>query len=297
MIAAIILTKNEGKHLERCLRSIESVVDIIYVIDCGSTDNTKVLAESFGATVIVNPWINYSTQFNYGLGKVPVDCEWVLRIDADEYVDNDLISYVREELPYIGDEISGISFSRLMTFMGRPIRHGGMYPIWQLRLFRRAVGCCESRWMDEHIVLSSGKSVRGRGVITDDNINTVTWWTEKHNSYASREAIDILCYQYTDLVETKASTERLDKQASFKRSLKQLYAYLPLGLRPILYFLYRYLLLFGFLDGKRGLMFHCLQGFWYRFLVDVKVYEVKKYALDHHVDIKKSISRVLNINL
>jgi len=297
MIGALILTKNEEKHLERCLSSIVDVVDTICVIDCGSNDRTMSIAESYNASVIYSEWVNYATQFNFGLSKLPENVDWVLRIDADEYIDATMKLYIQKELPTFGNEINGVSFSRLMNFLGRPIRYGGMYPVWQLRLFRRKFGCCENRWMDEHIAISSGNVIRGKGVITDYNLNTVTWWIDKHNGYASREAVDILCFQYPELISSISSNKRMDKQASLKRGMKKVYSLLPLGFRPLVYFIYRYFLLFGFLDGRRGAMFHFLQGFWYRFLVDTKVYEVKRYSFEHSVDVKEAIKQILGIEL
>lgn len=295
-ITAIVLTKNEEIHLERCLRSLSGAVDHILVVDCGSTDKTLAIAKDRGARVEYNEWTNYSNQFNHALSMVSEDSEWIFRIDADEYIDEKLRYYLCHRIRDLAGSVTGISFVRQMCFLGQPIKHGGVFPIWQLRLFRRGAGECEKRWMDEHIVLNEGNVLRGAGVITDCNLNTVGWWVDKHNSYAAREAIDILSYEYPEInpfLDTKVS----ETQAASKRRMKRIYSLLPVTLRAFIYFVYRYFLKVGFLDGKKGLMFHFLQGFWYRFLVDVRCYEVKEYATNHNVDIREAILKVLKIKV
>ncbi len=160
--------------------------------------------------------------------------------------------------------------------MGRWIRHGGYYPTWLLRVFRHEVGRCESLQMDEHIILDHGATVRLHADIIDRNNKDLTFWTDKHNSYASREVRDIL--ESHGKVSTGnpvlQASLGVGEQAHGKRWIKtNVYLRMPLFLRPMLYFVYRYFLQFGFLDGKEGLIFHFLQAFWYRFLVDAKLYE------------------------
>lgn len=163
---------------------------------------------------------------------------------------------------------------RRMAFMGRVIRHGGLFPIRVLRLFRHGKGRCEDRWMDEHIKVA-GQVADLSGEILDDNLNSLTWWTEKHNAYASREVVDLLNLEF-GFLPRDAPADLGPGQAGRKRWLKErVYARLPGGLRALAYFLYRYILRGGFLDGREGLAFHVLQGFWYRFLVDAKLAEVR----------------------
>ena len=167
-----------------------------------------------------------------------------------------------------------------MHFLGRKIRWGGMYPVHMLRLWRTGRGHIEARWMDEHILVD-GPVTHIDGELADINLNTVGWWTAKHNGYATREAIDQLLRD-----KSAPDTATLSPQARRKRWIKDnLYARLPLGLRPLLYFLYRYILRLGFLDGWQGLAFHTLQGFWYRFLVDVKIAEIRRLMQSRNQDL------------
>ncbi|SCY16842.1 Glycosyltransferase involved in cell wall bisynthesis [Paracoccus tibetensis] len=293
----VILTKNEERHIGRCIESVAHLANRIYVVDSGSTDRTREVARQAGATVLDHPWTNYATQFNWSLDQLPQDTEWVLRLDADEIVTDGLAREVMDGLPRLGPEVAGVYISRRMTFLGRPIRWGGVFPIRILRLFRRGRGRCENRWMDEHIRVD-GRTAEFAGEIIDDNTNSLTWWTEKHNNYASREVVDLLNLEYGFMPHETVADLREWQQAGVKRWLKEnIYARLPRGSRAVLYFFYRYILRLGFLDGQEGTAFHVLQGFWYRFLVDAKLQEVKSYMRRNDVDVVKAMRDVLGIDV
>jgi glycosyltransferase involved in cell wall biosynthesis len=297
MLTAVILTLNEEKHLARCLASVQGVADSVLVVDCCSTDNTLAIARQHGARVVQHTWVNYATQFNWGLEQLEPGTDWVLRIDADEYLTPELAAEIRRELPGIGKEVAGVYCGRRMTFQGRLIRHGGVFPIRVLRLFRHGRGRCENRWMDEHIKVD-GPTADFQGEIIDDNLNTLTWWTDKHNSYASREAVDLLNLEYGFMATDSVASLSSGSQAGLKRWVKeQVYARLPGGFRSFVYFFYRYVLRLGFLDGRAGWAFHFLQGFWYRALVDAKVAEVKRYMQERGCLVTEAIDRVLGIRV
>jgi glycosyltransferase involved in cell wall biosynthesis len=296
-LTAVILTKNESKHIRRAIDSISSIADYVLVVDSGSSDDTVQIAESLGAKVIHNPWLNYATQFNYALNHLPDGTEWVLRLDADEVVSAQLAREITERLGRLDKGTAGVYISRRMSFLGRPIRWGGVFPIRVLRLFRAGQGRCENRWMDEHILVT-GDTTGFDGEIIDDNRNSLTWWTEKHNNYATREVVDLLNLEYGFMPHETVADLRGRNQAGIKRWLKEeVYARLPRGFRALIYFLYRYIIRFGFLDGKEGTAFHFLQGFWYRYLVDMKLYETKIYMRRHNVDAVAAIHDVLGISI
>lgn len=293
---AVVLTLNEAVHLRRCLQSLAGVVDETVVVDCGSTDDTLAIAREFGAKILQHPWMNHATQFNWALEQLDPSTEWVLRLDADEYLTPGLADEIRAVLPRLGPEVAGAYCSRRMTFQGRMIRWGGVFPVRVLRLFRYGRGGCENRWMDEHIKVN-GRTVDLRGEIIDDNWNTLSWWIAKHNAYASREAVDLLNLKYGFLPLDSVAGWTAG-QAGRKRWLKEkVYARLPPGLRAFAYFFYRYLLRLGFLDGRIGGAFHVLQGFWYRYLVDLKVLEVERYLTHHQCSPQQAIEAVLGIEI
>jgi len=201
-----------------------------------------------------------------------------MRMDADEYLEDDLINEINASLADVRDDVVGLYIRRKYFFMGKWIRHGAIYPLKLLRIWRNGVGRIEKRWMDEHIVLDGyRKTLEMEGHIVDDNLNGTKWWTDKHNKYADREMLDILSRKYGLFSGDDAVMQGANSQAGIKRFVKEnIYNHLPFFVRPMLFFLYRYFLRFGFLDGIQGFAFHFFQGFWYRALVDLRVYEAEK---------------------
>lgn len=277
-IAAIVLTKNEEKHIVRCLESIRDVCDDIVVVDCFSDDRTVELAESLGARVVQHPWKNYATQLNYGIHQCGITADWIWRIDADEYIEGGLGQAVKDFIQTVPDDVNGIYVRKRIDFMGRPLLHGGWYPSYHLKVFRRGHGDCENRWMDEHIRLFDGRAKTiEQGNQVDANLNDLTWWTEKHNGYATREMADMLMMEYgLDAKAEEVVPKFFGTEEQRKRWLKIKYIKTPLFVRPFINFTLRYIIKGGFLDGKEGFLWHILQGFWYRMLVDAKIFELKK---------------------
>lgn len=272
-LTAIILTKNEELNLADCMKSIKDLAKRIVVIDSFSTDNTVEIAKEFGAEVFEHEFINYSKQFLYGLNETMISTTWVLRIDADER----LTDASRKEIEQLCNEnmqtdVNGIILRFEVTFMGKKLKHGGIYPFRKLLVFKYGKGSIEDRAMDEHIVLYSGRSVEVGADSEHHDYKDLTYWIDKHNWYSSREVLDYFTYR-----NNVNESGGLDKKARFKRWVKfKFYYKLPMGMRAHLYYLYRYYWKLGFLDGKEGKIFAFLQAYWYRFLVDAKIYERKK---------------------
>ena len=163
-LTVVILTRDEERHIERAIASVAPIANRVLVIDSGSTDRTVALAEARGARVLTNPWTCYASQFNWALDQLPEDTDWVLRLDADEVVTPALAAEIKLLLPELGPEFAGVRVWRRMTFLGRTIRHGGVFPIRVIRLFRHGRGYCEDRWMDEHILVDGAVAdIKGDG--------------------------------------------------------------------------------------------------------------------------------------
>ncbi len=273
-LSAIILTYNEELNLGQCLASIAGWADEIFVVDSFSTDKTLEIAKQYNATVVQHPFEGYySGQYNWALEHLPIRSEWILRLDADEYLTEALKQEIDETLLRLAEDVHALSIKRRVYFMGRWIKHGGYYPAWFLRVFRFGKGRIEFTAMDEHTVLLEGTFQRLRNDFIHDNKKDLTAWTEKHNGYASREVQDLL----SDYSAEVYNAIVMGRQVRRKRWLKtNVYLRLPMFWRAWFYFLYRYIYKLGFLDGKEGLIFHFLQGCWYRFLVDAKLYERRK---------------------
>jgi glycosyltransferase involved in cell wall biosynthesis len=279
-LSIIILTKNEAANLPTCLDSLQTLNAEIFIVDSGSSDETVSIAKQAGCQVFSHPWENYAKQLNWALQNLPITTPWVMRLDSDERLTPELAKELQQTLRTASSEISGYQVKRRVFFMGRWIRHGGYYPTWLLRVWRNGFGICEERWMDEHIVLSQGKIANFRYDIIDENHKGLAFWTDKHNHYADREVKDMVASPFE--AEDVLIQGGQQSQASQRRWVKKnLYARSPLFVRAFLYFLLRYTIGLGFLDGIEGFIFHFLQGFWYRFLVDAKLYEAQ---LDRSMD-------------
>lgn len=313
-ISVVILAYNEEIHIRRCIENVAPWARDVFVVDCFSTDRTAELAKELGAQVFQNTWEGlYARQFNWALDNLSIKTKWVLRLDADEYLCPELIEEIRSKLEGLPEDASGVVLNLRRVFMGRVIRRG-MPKVKLLRLFRYGKARCEQRLMDEHLVLLEGRAVEFEGDFADHNLNDIGWWTAKHNGYALREAVDLLDLEYGLLHheeheghedgiglgggETQASRKktnpflrvlrgestangqtqraRLTTQTAAKRAKKMRYAKMPLFWRAFAYFVMRYVVRGGFLEGKEGFLWHFLQGWWYRTLVDAKVWEIKR---------------------
>lgn len=272
-ISLIVLTRNEELNLEKCLKSVEGLVSEIIVVDSGSTDRTKEICEKFGAKFVVHEFKNQAQQFNWALDNVEIKGDWIIRLDADEGLLPKLKEEIAKKLKRLPEDVNGLILRRRVYFMGRWIKHGGYYPAWFLRMFRKGTARYEEREVDEHMVLIRGKSLKLDNDFFDDNKQSLEWWIGKQNNHSSREVLAITAQNKENLLQPKV----LGGQAERKRWLKEkVFMGSPMFLRAFLYFIYRYFFRLGFLDGREGLIFHFLSAFWYRFLIDAKIFEYKK---------------------
>lgn len=297
-ISVIILTYNEEKHIERCIVNAKKFAKTIYVVDSFSTDATIEIAKNLGAIVLENKWENnYAKQFNWGLNNLPIKTEWVFRLDADEYLTDELIEEIHNKLENIDKDVTGIVFPLRRFFLNQYVKRG-IGKMNLLRLFKFGKAQCEERWMDEHIKISEGKAIVFENGFCDHNLNTIGWWTQKHNQYSVREAIDLLNIEYNFLpLENDSSDYAMSIDAEEKRRKKIKYSKMPLFWRSFYFFLYRYFYKLGFTEGKEAFLWHFLQGWWYRTLVDAKIYEIKKNCGDDVVLIKEFVRKNYQIVL
>lgn len=286
-LTVIILTKNEEKNLRKCIESFRGVAKRFVIVDSYSTDGTEKLCTELNNELnkigshldfYQNKWVDYATQLNWGIVNTNITTQWTMRMDADEEIMEPLANEINEKLSDIKEPVNGIILRRRVYFMGRWIKHGGRYPELLLRIFRTGKAMCEQKLMDEHLILSEGETVEFKNDLIDNNQKNLEWWTAKHNWYSNREVLD---HQMT--VDNALNREALlengesTKQAKMKRLVKNKGYYgLPKFFRAHIYFIYRYYIKLGFLDGPEGKIFHFLQAYWYRFLVDAKMYECEK---------------------
>jgi glycosyltransferase involved in cell wall biosynthesis len=277
-LTAIILTHNESMHLERAILSLSDVATDIVVVDSHSTDETTQIAVRCGARVFTRSWKNYADQFAWAMENTGIVSDWVMRLDADEVIHSDLAGQLKRFLENPPIDVVGIKFHRRHVWMGRWVRYGGRFPVTLVRVWRRGRAVIEDRWMDEHMLVSGGRLITLTGGFSDWNLNDLTFFTDKHNRYATREAVDVLIERYRLKVTSRGlSGGEAGDRARLIRLLKvHVYNRLPFWVGPLLYFIWRYFFRLGFLDGRTGLIYHVLQGFWYRFLVGAKLLELDK---------------------
>lgn len=276
-ISAIILTYNEENNIEECIRSVESWVTTIFVVDSYSTDRTLKIASKYTKNIVQHPFENYSKQRNWAFSHLQITTPWIINLDADHRATPELQKNIRKHFTLgIPAAVNGFLVSRRTIFMGKWIRYGGHYPVYHAIMFRYNKGKCEERLYDQHFIVE-GKTLKIRGDMIDIITDSIDKFITRHNRWATLEAQEQLSKVKTQQIQAKITGNPIEK----RRFLRKFYGKFPLFLRPLLYFVYRYFLRLGFIDGKPGLIFHFLQGFWYRFLIDAKIYELRTTTTNH----------------
>jgi len=273
-ISVIILTYNEEKNIEKCLKTVFGWVSEIIIVDSYSTDKTIELAKKYTSKIYQHPFKDYGKQRNWSQETLPIKHKWVLHIDADERVTPELAEEIKNVLKDVSNNVNGFFIKKRTFFMGRWIKHGGHYPVYHLRLFRKGKGRCEDRKYDQHFICK-GEILKLKNDIFEENNINISEWINRHNRWSSAEVEELLQIpkKNANKIKAKCFGNPIERRRWMRN---EVYNNFPLFSRAFFYFLYRYFIRFGFLDGKEGLIFHFLQGFWYRFLVDAKVYEIKK---------------------
>jgi glycosyltransferase involved in cell wall biosynthesis len=268
--SVIILAFNSVDTIATTLVQAREISDDLHVVDSFSTDDTVAVCRQHGAHVVQHAFDSYGAQRNWAIDNLVLRYEWQLHLDADERLTPELIASLRA-LPESPAD-SGFLIARLVQFLGRILRHGGMSPTWHLRLFRNGAGRCEERKYDQHFYLSQGSTGELQGSMIDEIRMPLTEWTARHNRWADAEVVEQTAAIATVGVQPRFRGTAVER----KRSLRAVYNRAPLFIRPYALFVYRYFLRLGFLDGREGLVFWTLQTFWFRFLIDAKLFEQRK---------------------
>jgi glycosyltransferase involved in cell wall biosynthesis len=265
----IILAYNSEATIAMTIDTALRVSDDIHVVDSFSTDATRRLVQERSAKFAQHEFVNYAEQRNWAIDTLPLKYNWELHLDADEFMSDNLVSELQKLTEEVdGRDLNGYHLPRLTRFLGRYIRHGGMFPIWHMRLFRHGKGRCENREYDQHFVVA-GTTGRLYAPIIDDMRMPLNEWVLRHNRWSDAEVRELrkrngIGYQ----IQPRLRGSPIER----KRYFRGMYSRSPLFVRVLVLFVYRYLLRGGFLDGREGLIFFVLQA-WYRFMVDAKLYE------------------------
>lgn len=281
----IILTFNEELHLRRLLDSIIGLNAKIFILDSFSTDKTLEIAKEFNAEVLQNVFENHPRQWDFALSNCKVETPWTIGLDADQIVTEELFKQLLHFDPLKTGEIEGIYFNRKNYFRGKWIKHGGFYPKYLLKMFKTGAGKSDlNENMDHRFVVSGKTCIWKSGHIIEENLkeNEVAFWIDKHNRYSDLVALEEIERMQKFRVQSVTPNYFGSPDQKIAR-YKKIWWQLPLGIRPFLYFLYRLIFKLGFLDGKTGIFFHFMQGFWFRLIVDVKIMELKKKANSNNI--------------
>jgi glycosyltransferase involved in cell wall biosynthesis len=266
-LGVIVLTHNSAHVIEQTLRAALRVSTTVHVVDSGSTDGTQDIVSRLGCRIVHRPFKNYAEQRNWAIDQFGHFSVWQLHLDADEVLDASAIAEVARALAEPG-AATGFIFKRRTYFMGRPLRFGGASN-FHLRLFKSGTARCEDRLYDQHFV-SANPGVRLGGLLHDMNVGSLSEWTARHNRWSDLESSELLRSGHAGgQIAARLSGDPRERRRFYKG---QYYRAPPL-LRPVLLFVYRYLVQGGFLDGRAGFLYAFLQVLWFRMLVDAKTLE------------------------
>jgi glycosyltransferase involved in cell wall biosynthesis len=243
----MIPTLNEAEHISETVANARELGSV-YVLDSHSTDGTQQLARDAGAVVVERTFTNYSDQKNWGLDNLPLTADWVFILDADERITPALRNEIRERLAR-EQRVAGFYINRVVIFMGRPIRHGGLYPSWNLRLFRRGAARYEDRTVHEHMVCS-GPSDYLRAEMLHIRRESISRYLEKHIRYADLESDEWLKWRRGESKMGAPGSLFKDLLALRQWIRRHIWPRIP-G-RPLWRFVYMFFVRFGFMDGRPG---------------------------------------------
>ena len=267
-ITAIIPTKDEELNIRRCIESVRELVSRIIVVDSGSKDRTVKIASELGVETVFHEFEYSAKQWNWAFDSCNLSTKWVLRIDADEAFTPELCQEVEWAIDqHEKDDINGFWVSADYFFMGRKL-HGRKKK--KLIIFKTGMARMEDRRRDAHMILSEGTAIELKNAFEHHDFKDLDTFVRRYNWYATREAQDYVDYA----VRGKQDADLSDKMNQKKRNKKfGIYYKAKPFHRAFLLFIYNYYLRGGWRDGKEGMIYHVLSSFWYRFLVDAKIYE------------------------
>ncbi len=275
-VSVIVLTYNEEANLKDCLASVAGLATKIFIVDSGSTDRTIEIAERYGAEVFYHGFESHARQWAWAIENVPLTTEWVLALDADQRLTPELVEEISAFNTTSLERVDGLYVNRRQIFRNRWIHHGGYYPKYLLKMFRRGSVRTDASELVDHHFYVAGRTAKFHNDLIEANRkeDNISFWIEKHNRYARLLAAE----EFNRHWRAEAAPLKLDWFGTPDQrtlALKRLWFHLPIYVRPFLYFFYRYFLQLGFLDGKQGTIFHFLQAFWFRLLVDINLDDMR----------------------
>lgn len=275
MIDVMIITYNESLNLPHCLKALQRWTNKIFVIDSGSTDGTQDIARSYGADIVHHDWPGYAQQKNWGLDNLPFESDWILIVDADEVITDEVRERLVEIASKPADEVpeNGFYINRLTYFMDKPIWYCGYFPSWNLRFFKRGKGYYESREVHEHVIIDNPVGYIREPMIHHDR-RGLEHYVAKHNRYSTLEARTI----FLEMTSPNASDREANVTPDTRRRRWLKRHIMPHAPFPGMWrFIYLYILRLGILDGRAGLEFSKFISM-YDSLVALKLRDLRRMA-------------------
>jgi len=275
-VSVIVPVRNEAHNLARCLESLRDAGEV-YVIDSNSTDATVETARSFGAKVVQFHYQGgWPKKRQWAMDTLPLSFDWVLLVDADEAMTPELAEEIQNAIRQPG--FDGYCIELQMYFLGRRLRHSGAN-FYKLSLFRRGRGRYECRLKEqdnsmcdmevhEHVVVD-GKTAKLKNPLLHHNVESLSRYIQKHDEYSNWEA---RVWLNGDASSEELPPSFFGTQAQRRRWLRKKLFSLPGS--PVLFFIYKYIFRFGFLDGTPGLIYCGMQGIQF-FNIKAKIYELR----------------------
>jgi glycosyltransferase involved in cell wall biosynthesis len=272
----LVLTKNEERNIGACLDSVAGWASDIVVLDSGSEDRTLDLCAERGVRSVFHAYSDHRSQIAWGMTEIPWEYQWLLLLDADNVVTPELKADIERMLRSDQRDVNGYYNPHHHYFRNRRVR--GLKPEW-LRLVRRShVKVDDSELVDFRLVVN-GAIGRLPGAIIESNANEndIDFWIDKHQRFARRMAIEeILRAERVLAWSAHLRPTPFGNPDQRMIWLKNIWYGMPLYVRPVLLFLYRYFIRRGFLDGWNGFVYHALQTFWFRLIVDVHIADYRR---------------------
>ncbi len=277
-ITAVVLTYNEEKNLPACLKSLQGFCPV-FVLDSGSNDNTLDIAAQYKAQIFHHNFINHSEHWSWALENLPFESEWMLALDADYVVSDELKQKIKAEIQSVPTYVNGIYVKYRYHFGGNAIRFGGTRHD-RLQIIRLGHAKLDSSDLVDNRFVVDGETISWDKYIYEKNYydEDISIWMAKQDKYAIRLAVEEELRKQGHIAwqGNPSLFGTPDQRVTW---LRQKWLKLPLFIRPFFYFVFRYIFALGFLDGKGGFLYHFLQGFVLRVMIDWKIGQLRKAGI------------------
>jgi glycosyltransferase involved in cell wall biosynthesis len=267
-ITVLILTYNEEKNIKYVLENIKDFADEVVILDSYSTDETVNIAKQYGAKIYCRKFDNFSAQRKYALNELPISNDWIFVLDADEYLTDELRTEIRQLMNTAKNLQDAYFIKRRFYWQGQWLKRC-FYPTTLIRFGKKGLIDCDDKPINEHLICKTQNIGYLENDFVDYNRKDLNDWVVKHNDYETREAVQLMTKDETKYNFFASQYER-------KRWIRtNIWNKLPPVVRAFIYFIFRYIIQGGFLDGKKAFMYHFIDSFVYRTLIDFKYLEMK----------------------